>query len=125
MSALRPWFALKRVPGVGNLLFRRLLERLGSPEAVFNADDVELLSIKGVTTRLIAAIRQRRDTDMIDRELEAVRQKGFTIVTQTDRRYPPLLRQIPDPPPYLYVFGSLPPATGLNIAVVGSRNATA
>jgi DNA processing protein len=125
MSALRPWFALKRVPGVGNLLFRRLLERFGSPEAVFNADDAELLSIKGVTTRLIAAIRQRRDTDMIDRELEAVRQKGFTIVTQTDRRYPPLLRQIPDPPPFLYVYGLLPPATGLNIAVVGSRNATA
>jgi DNA processing protein len=125
MSALRPWFALKRVPGVGNLLFRRLLERFGSPEAVFSADDAELLSIKGVTTRLIAAIRQRRDTDMIDRELEAVRQKGFTIVTQTDRRYPPLLRQIPDPPPFLYVYGLLPPATGLNIAVVGSRNATA
>jgi DNA protecting protein DprA len=61
---------------------------------------------------------------MIDRELEAVRQKGFTIVTLTDRRYPPLLRQIPDPPPFLYVYGLLP-ATGLNIAVVGSRNATA
>jgi DNA processing protein len=34
-----------------------------------------------------------------------------------------LLRQIPDPPPFLYVYGTLP-ATALNLAVVGSRNAT-
>lgn len=124
MSALRPWFALKRVPGVGNLIFRRLVERFGSPQAVFNAGDPELLTVKGVTARVAAAIHGYRVTDTADRELEAVRQNGYTIVTQTDPRYPPLLRQIPDPPPFLYVYGSLP-ATGLNIAVVGSRNATA
>jgi DNA processing protein len=123
MSALRPWFALKSVPGVGNLLFRRLVERFGSPEAALHADDSALLAVQGVTSRLAAAIRRHRPTDAIDRELEAVRQKGYTIVTQTDPNYPPLLRQIPDPPPFLYVYGSLPTA-GLNIAVVGSRNAT-
>jgi DNA processing protein len=123
MSALRPWFALKCVPGVGNLLFRRLVEQFGSPEAVFEADRTELLAVKGVTARLISAIRRHRVSDAGNRELEAVRQNGYTIVTQTDRRIPPLLRQIPDPPPFLYVYGSLP-TTGLNIAVVGSRNAT-
>jgi len=123
MPALRPWFVLKSVPGVGNLLFRRLVERFGSPEAVFDAKDTELLAIQGITSRMVAAIRGHRITDEVDRELEAVRQNGYTIVTQTDRRYPPLLCQIPDPPPYLYVYGALP-STGLNIAVVGSRNAT-
>ena len=39
--------------------------------------------------------------------------------------YPPLLRQIPDPPPFLYVKGSLGhSAHAPCIAVVGSRNAT-
>ncbi len=123
MAALRPWFALKSVPGVGNLLFRRLIERFGSPEAVLTADDSALLMVQGVTSRLVAAMRRHRATDTIERELEAVQQKGYTIVTQTDQRYPPLLRQIPDPPPFLYVYGTLP-VTGLNIAVVGSRNAT-
>ncbi len=123
MPALRPWFVLKSVPGVGNLLFRRLVERFGSPEAVFDAKDTELLAIQGITSRNVAAIRGHRITDGVDRELETVRQNGYTIVTQTDRRYPPLLHQIPDPPPYLYVYGALP-STGLNIAVVGSRNAT-
>jgi len=123
MSSLRPWFALKSVPGVGSLLFRRLVEQFGSPEDVFTTDVTVLQEVQGVTSRLAAAIRRYRIPDWIDRELEAVRQKGYTIVTQTDPTYPPLLRQIPDPPPFLYVYGSLP-ATGLNIAVVGSRNAT-
>lgn len=123
MPALEPWFALKSVPGIGNLLFRRLVERFGSPEIVFAADDTELLGVQGVSSRMVAAIRRHRVPDALHRELEAVRQKGYTIVTQTDRRYPQLLLQIPDPPPFLYVYGTLP-ASGLNIAVVGSRNAT-
>jgi DNA processing protein len=123
MSSLRPWFALKSVPGVGNLLFRRLVEQFGSPEAVLTADLPELQTVQGVTYRLAATIRRHRVPDAVDRELEAVRQKGYTIVTLADPHYPLLLRQIPDPPPFLYVYGSLP-ATGLNIAVVGSRNAT-
>jgi DNA processing protein len=123
MASIRPWFALKSVPGVGNLLFRRLVEQFGSPESVLCADGPALQSVQGVTARLAAAISRHRVPDAVDRELEAVRQRGYTIVTQTDPCFPPLLRQIPDPPPFLYVYGSLP-ATGLNIAVVGSRNAT-
>ena len=123
MASLRPWFALKSVPGIGNLLFRRLVEQFGSPEAVLCADGPALQSVQGVTARLVATMRRHRVPDAVDRELEAVRKKGYTIVTQTDPCFPPLLRQIPDPPPFLYVYGSLP-TTGLNIAVVGSRNAT-
>ncbi len=123
MSDLRPWLALKSVPGVGNLLFRRLVEKFQSPETVFHADDSALLTVQGITPRLIQSIRNHKAKQIIDRELEAVEQKGYTIVTQTDRHYPSLLLEIPDPPPYLYLYGSLP-TQGLNIAVVGSRNAT-
>ncbi len=123
MVSLRPWFALKSVPGVGNLLFRRLVEQFGSPEAVLCADGLALQAVQGVTARLAASIQRHRVPDAVERELDAVRQKGYTIVTQKDSGFPPLLHQIPDPPPFLYVYGSLP-ATGLNIAVVGSRNAT-
>jgi DNA processing protein len=46
MSAA-PLVRPESVPGVGNLLFRRLVERFGSPEAVFTADDAELLAVQG------------------------------------------------------------------------------
>ena len=123
MSALRPWFILKSVPGVGNLLFRRLVEQFGSPEAALGAEDKTLLAVPGVTSSLVAAMRNHHVADNIDRELAAIEKKRLTIVTLTDPGYPSLLGQIPDPPPFLYVYGKLP-AVALNIAVVGSRNAT-
>ena len=123
MSDLRPWFALKGVPGVGNLLFRRLIERFGSPEAVLSADEAALSTVQGLTPRLVSAILHPRGAGAAADELEAVRQHRIAVLTQTDPRYPPLLLRIPDPPPFLYVKGALPPAA-LTIAVVGSRNAT-
>ena len=123
MASLRPWFALKGVPGVGNLIFRRLVERFGSPESVFSADESQLTAVQGVNARLVAAIRRHRNFDNADRELESVHRSGYAVITMADRRYPELLHQIPDPPPFLYVYGNLPDSA-LNIAVVGSRNAT-
>jgi DNA processing protein len=50
-------------------------------------------------------------------------QKGVRIVTMTDPDYPALLLQIPDPPPFLYVRGTLESQCKA-VAVVGSRIAT-
>lgn len=119
----RPWLALKSVPGVGNLLFRRLVEHFGSPDAVFSADEPSLQAVQGITPRLAAAILGYRETEAVDREWDTVQQKGYRIITQADRHYPALLTQIPDPPPLLYIHGTLP-ADSLAIAVVGSRHAT-
>jgi DNA processing protein len=60
----------------------------------------------------------------VEAELDLAHRKGYQIVTLTDAGYPRLLRQIPDPPPFLYVSGRLDDSP-LIVAVVGSRNATA
>ena len=127
MTDLRPWFALKSVPGVGNLLFRRLVAHFGTPAAVLSADKEALAQVPGVNDRAARAICGHRSDDApggaIDRLLQTIEQKGYRIVTLNDPEYPALLTEIPDPPPFLYVFGRLPEG-GLNIAMVGSRNAT-
>ena len=123
----RPWLALKGIPGVGNLIFRRLVEHFGSPQAVLTADPKAIETVQGVSSRLASAIVARqampKADDRVDRHLDAIRQKGYRLVTLMEAEYPSLLRQIPDPPPFLYVHGTLPESF-LNIAVVGSRNAT-
>lgn len=124
MDNLLPWFYLKSVPGIGNHLYKRLIDRFNSPEFVFQSSPQQLLEVEGISTRQVAAILNYKPTDRARAEFDQVYQKGYQIITLKDPVYPALLREIPDPPPFLYICGTL---DGLekNIAVVGSRNATA
>ncbi len=123
MDALSSWFILKRVPKVGNLIFKRLMNHFGDPEKVLKAPSDELVKVKGVTRKIAAAIQQNHEISWIEKELKSVTDKGYRIITQADPAYPPLLLEIPDPPPFLYAYGNVEPLS-LKIAVVGSRNAT-
>lgn len=125
LESLLPWLALKRVPGLGNVLYRRLLKRFGSPLQVLQADGKSLLCVKGMQPRVVAGIRQttRDPHDADRREIEATLQKGHRIITCLDDEYPELLRRIADPPPFLYIAGQLD-VRAVHIAVVGSRNPT-
>jgi DNA processing protein len=123
MENLSPWFRLKSTPGVGNLLYKRLIDVFHSPENAIQAPRKDLLQVEGVSDRLIAAIKRHTLPESVKIELEKVQQKGINILTLTDADYPALLLEIPDPPPYLYVYGCLS-ASKKNISIVGSRNAT-
>jgi DNA processing protein len=50
---------------------------------------------------------------------------GITVVLYDDATYPERLRHIPDPPPLLYMKGTLAPADCNAISIVGTRRATA
>jgi DNA processing protein len=123
MDHIRSWFYLKSVPGVGNFLCKRLIDRFKSPQNVITASDQELMQISGLTMRHVAAIKNHKLPDDVDDELRLIENKKYRIVTLADPEYPGLLREIPDPPPLLYVYGRLE-GNSANLAVVGSRNAT-
>jgi DNA processing protein len=119
-----PWLALKSVPGIGNLMFNRLVGDIGSPQAVLQASSERLSRVNGMTPQLVRAIRGYRCPDWVFMEIERCSKKGFRIITLTNPDYPALLLHIPDPPPLLYCYGALAP-TQCHVAVVGSRKATA
>jgi DNA processing protein len=123
-EAWGPWFRLKSVPGVGNHLFKRLIDRFGTPQQALATPSQDLLTVEGVTRRVAEAMRSHGLPPSAAAEIEALQRSGFRLITLTDRDYPALLREIPDPPPFLYVHGSLA-GSDRCIAVVGSRNATA
>jgi DNA processing protein len=122
-DSLLPWFHLKNVRGVGNHLFKRLIERFGSPAAALQASVQELSRVEGISAGVIEAIRTAPRSGAAAAEIDAVHRQGYRLVTLTDPAYPELLRRIPDPPPLLYVWGELPGAQP-SVALVGSRNAT-
>ena len=123
MEQYRHWLALKQVTGVGNVLFKRLLERFSSPGAIFSAPPLELASVEGLSDTAARAILSFRAFSEIDREFEKIRKAGCALVCLHDPEYPALLAAIYDPPPLLYVKGTLPPMPH-SMAVVGARQAT-
>ena len=119
---LTAWLALKSVPGIGNLLFKRLMDRFKHPSLVFEADDHDLQAVPGISGRIVRTLRRHTVPDHLLRDMEQALANGCRILVLTDPDYPCLLREIPDPPPYLFVKGTLPSLPA--IAVVGSRSAS-
>lgn len=116
-----PWLALRSIPGVGVVIFHRLLRRFGSPEAVFQAASAELRSVKGVSADIAQAIITFADWPRWDALLERLIALGGEVITCRDPRFPEALRQIPYAPPFLYMLGTIAPADALAIAIVGTR----
>jgi DNA processing protein len=123
-EALQSTLQLALIPGVGPRTRQALLARFGSSEAVLRAAPSELRTVPGVGPKLAEKIVTARDQVDVDAELELCRMHGVAIVTESDERYPRLLREIHDPPAVLFVKGNLDPGDGLAIAIVGTRHAT-
>jgi DNA processing protein len=123
MESCIHWLGLKTVPGIGNRLFLNLIERFEKPDKVFSASRGELLQVEGVSDRLVSAIQGYKIPKKVREDLSLAQKNGVRIITFSDPDYPALLRHIHDPPPVLYVHGRLS-SNSLNIAIVGSRNAT-
>ncbi|MFW6334406.1 MAG: DNA-processing protein DprA [Desulfosalsimonas sp.] len=120
---LDAWVALRRLPGIGPLMFKRLLDRFGSPENVFAAGRNELCEVEGLSEKSIRALMNADFSGSAKKESEYCHKSGCRIITLNDEEYPYRLARIPDPPPYVYAFGEKLP-DGPAVAVVGTRNPT-
>jgi DNA processing protein len=122
-ASLRYWLALARLPGVGPHRAASLLERFGSAGAAF-AQPRE--AYDGLRLNEDALHRLRRPQwGEVEADLAWLAQPGHGCITLHDREYPPLLREIADPPVVLFTRGDAAVLRGKQIAIVGSRNPTA
>jgi len=124
MTDKLPWLALKSIPGVGPVLFQRLLQRFGQPAAVFQARPEELLTVKGVNRDLAQDLLSFRAWDRVEAELARIAAAGVEVLLQADPRFPARLKQIPYPPPLLFIKGTILPQDDLAVALVGTRAAS-
>jgi DNA processing protein len=119
------WLALKAVPGIGDVLCKRVIERFGSPVMALEADPSEWLTIEGIGPGGVQSLRSYHPDDAaITLELDRVDELEYDLIGLTDPQYPDLLRMIPDPPPYLYIKGELQPEDRRAVAIVGARRAS-
>jgi DNA processing protein len=118
------WLALRLVPGLGNRVALRLVNELGSATGVFRASPTELEAL-GVRSDALRNLATGAVFDHAAREAEQARQLGISLVTIRDETYPPLLREIFDPPLVLYARGNTALMRSTAVAIVGSRRPTA
>jgi DNA processing protein len=120
LQRLKLW----RTNGIGPMSMRRLLQQLGSAEAVFNVS-APLLQTTGLKQQVIEAIQTPSKEVLEGAELDL---KWFTssplrhIITPEHEYYPQLLNDIDAPPPLLFVVGNPALLNDPQIAIIGSRN---
>jgi DNA processing protein len=118
---MKNWIALNMTPGVGPRAATKLLERFGSPDAVFQARRPELESLH-IRPETIESIMKREFEDAAALEVEKLRGIGGDMLILDDGSYPALLREIADPPIILYVRGDWEAClTAPCVGVIGSR----
>ena len=101
-----------------------LVSRLGNlaSEAVLQTplkDLAEWTRISNKTVRAFDELQRGFDAMAVEDRLAT---RGIEVFTLADDGYPEALRSIPDPPPALYVDGTLPQT--VSVALVGSRKAS-
>ncbi len=132
---LGAWLRLCAADGVGSLTATKLLQQFGMPENIFLQSAQSLES--GVTAKQAQALLEPSQElaalieatwDWLQAAPSGVMRK---IVCLADSDYPKALLQLPDPPVLLYATGQASlyaqiagKETTIDIAMVGSRNAT-
>lgn len=123
MDNLRYWLGFNLVQGIGPVRLRALLEAFGDVASAWHApaDSLNALNLDRRAIANLVALRGQVDLDAL---VDRVESAGVTVYTWESPDYPALLREIPDPPPVLYVRGALTPSDAWAVAMVGTRRAS-
>lgn len=124
MTLSQSLLALNMLPKLGPVRIRRLLERFGNAEGIFQAREQQLVRVKGIGPELARIIVRWEDHVDLIREERAIRDRGLSVLTPDDELWPESLRHLPDAPILLYVWGNIEARDTHAIAVVGSRKLT-
>ena len=118
------WVGLNLVKGIGSVRFKALMEAFGSPEAAWNAAPEAWRDI-GLSQKIVESFQRVRSGVSLDQISERLQALGVEILTWDDSGYPRHLKEIDQPPPVLYVRGTLLPEDDWAVAIVGTRRVTA
>jgi DNA processing protein len=116
-------YGFSRVKGIGPVRMRLLQSHFGSLADAWQAEPGALMAC-GLETRLINALITARDHLDLNGELDHFKHTDIQVLTWDDPNYPKLLHQISDPPPVLYVRGSLSQEDEYAVGIVGTRQAS-
>jgi DNA processing protein len=124
LTERQAFMVMNDLPNIGPITLNRLLQEFGGdPREILRADRRRLQSVRGVGPETSDALVNWRTHFDLAREEERLAQAGATFITAGEAAYPPLLKEIHDPPIGLYRKGDYA-FDRPSIAIVGSRRTT-
>lgn len=114
------WLALIRAPGIGAARFAGLLKHFEHPRAVFEADKSEWQALK-LNDKLITYL-ENPNWQAVEKDMKWLDKPQRQLLTLHHSDYPPLLREIHNPPCILFIHGDSTLLCSKQVAIVGTRN---
>ena len=109
---------------LGSVRVQKLIEIFGSAQAVWEAELGELERAGLPQNALQSFIDFRaKNPDAPAKLIDYCDEKNIGLCSIFDEDYPPILKEVPAPPPVFYYYGTLEPFAE-RIAMVGTRNNT-
>lgn len=127
MDTREQWLRLTLIPGLGPATIKKLISRFGSADNIARAGAKALAECSFLRQESIAALSgpaPPATVKIMGDTLRLAEKAGITILCWDDPLYPPLLKEISDPPPLLYVKGRPRVLSSPGLALVGARAAT-
>jgi DNA processing protein len=116
------WMALNSIRGLGPVRIKALVEKYGSPDAIFDGNSRAILTQWAGWYGEKTPVKEPSELlETAEKQYDDSRRLGITVLTLSDDDYPGLLREIYAPPPVLYVKGRLDSFRRHACGVVGTR----
>jgi DNA processing protein len=113
--------ALTLEPGIGAKTAAVLVGEFGSADAVYSAPPEEIVRRTSIRDSLARQLSRRETLRAAQKELDYLKKHDIAALASTDADYPPLMREMNDPPHVLYIRGNADALRLRCVSMVGTR----
>ena len=103
---IKYWVWLSLLKGIGSKKCLTLLEKYQTPEKIYHLTKEELVNVKGIGETTADIISSQVTKQKIDKHLQYLEKNQIEVIHIQDKSYPPLLKEIYDPPIVIYLKGN-------------------
>lgn len=116
--------AITLVPGIGDIVGKKLISYCGGVEAVFMEKTRALLKIPGIGRSTVDSIINQKVLSKAEHEIEFIQKNNISVLFYKDEKYPKRLLNCEDGPLLLYYKGNANLNVRRIISFIGTRRAT-